>query len=68
VFRGKRKPTLAIPAWYAKTLTHVIPASLLPFTGDQVIMSLEDNVCDMHPFAADFGWEPGRFEETVGKG
>jgi nucleoside-diphosphate-sugar epimerase len=65
IFRGKRKATLAIPAWYGKFLTHVVPESLLPFTRDQVTMALEDSTCDMMKFAADFGWEPGGFEETL---
>jgi NADH dehydrogenase len=65
IFAGKPKPAVAIPAWYAKALTHVVPASLLPFTRDQVIMGTEDSACDMGPFVTDFGWEPGGFEETV---
>ena len=59
IFTGKRRLALPIPAWYARVITHVVPESLLPFTRDQVTMSREDNVCDIKPFAADFGWTPG---------
>lgn len=55
---GKRRMVLPIPAWYAKLLTRVVPASLLPFNRDQVIMSQEDNTTDIAPFVADFGWTP----------
>lgn len=55
---GKRRATLPIPAWYARMLTRVVPAALLPFNRDQVIMSQEDNVGDTAPFVADFGWTP----------
>jgi hypothetical protein len=65
IFRGKRKATLAVPAWYGKFLTYVAPAALLPFTRDQVIMALEDSTSGMEAFAADFGWKPGGFEETL---
>lgn len=65
IFRGKRKATLAIPAWYARFLTYLVPDRLLPFTRDQVTMALEDNTCDMVRFAGDFGWEPGAFEATL---
>ena len=65
IFTGKRKAALAVPAWYAKALTYVTPASMLPFTRDQIMMGLEDSACDMEPFIADFGWEPGGFEQTL---
>lgn len=55
---GKVRPTLAIPAWYARALTRIIPAALLPFNRDQVIMSQEDGVADLTKFEADFGWRP----------
>ncbi len=62
---GKRRRVLAIPAWYAKFVTHVAPASLLPFNRDQVIMSQEDNTCDLAKFKDAFGWEPQPFEPTL---
>lgn len=62
---GKRRPAVPIPAWYAKLLTRVAPASLLPFNRDQVVMSQEDNTADLGPFVADFGWTPAPFAETL---
>lgn len=62
---GKRRWVMPLPVWKAKLLTHVIPASWLPFNRDQVIMSHEDNTADMRRFSEDFGWTPGGFEELV---
>ncbi len=62
---GRRRWVMPMPAWKAKLLTHVVPPPLLPFNRDQVIMSQEDNTCDLAKFRADFGWEPQRFEPTL---
>ena len=62
---GKRRRAVAIPAWYAKAITHVVPGPLLPFNRDQVIMSQEENTCDISKSVDDFGWTPRPFEETV---
>jgi len=62
---GKKRWVMAIPVWYAKLLTRIAPAKLLPFNRDQVIMSQEDNTCDLTKFVDDFGWEPKAFRETV---
>jgi len=62
---GKRRWVMPLPVWKAKLLTHVIPASWLPFNRDQVIMSQEDNTADMSRFSEDFGWTPGGFGELV---
>jgi len=62
---GKPRPTLALPAWYAKFITHIVPASLLPFTYDQVLMSEQDNVCDLSQFVDCFGWTPKVLNEGV---
>lgn len=62
---GRRKPALAIPAWKATLLTRLAPQALLPFNRDQVVMSLEDNTCDLAEFRRDFGWEPAGFIETL---
>ncbi len=62
---GKRRWVMPLPAWYAKAITHVAPASWLPFNRDQVIMSQEDNTTDMRKFSNDFGWTPGGFAELV---
>jgi len=62
---GRERAAVALPAWYAKAITHVVPGPLLPFNRDQVIMSQEDNTCDLAKFVSDFGWTPRAFEETV---
>jgi NADH dehydrogenase len=62
---GKKRLALGIPAWYAKLLTKVAPASALPFNADQVVMSQEDNTADIADFERDFGWKPARFEESL---
>jgi len=62
---GRERAAVAIPAWYAKAITRVVPRALLPFNRDQVIMSQEENTCDIAKFVDDFGWTPKPFEETV---
>jgi hypothetical protein len=62
---GRARLTLPIPAWYARLLTAVAPARLLPFNRDQVIMSQEDSVADLEPFISDFKWTPRGLEETL---
>jgi uncharacterized protein YbjT (DUF2867 family) len=62
---GKSRLTLAIPAWYARLLTRLVPQSLLPFNRDQVVMSQEDNTADMTDFVRDFGWNPAGFESSL---
>ncbi len=62
---GKTKPVLAIPAWYAKLIAGVLPASLLPFNASQVQMSQEDNTTDLAPFVRDFGWTPQGFSAAL---
>lgn len=64
-FTGKQKLTVGIPAWYAKTLTKLVPAKWLPFNRDQVQMSQEDNTGDAAPFAEDFGWSPTGLRELL---
>jgi uncharacterized protein YbjT (DUF2867 family) len=62
---GKPRMVAALPAWYARFLAAVTPGFLLPFNRDQVIMSQEDNTCDLTHFRADFGWEPKAFGEVL---
>ncbi len=62
---GRKRWTLPIPAWYAKAITHVVPGPLLPFNRDQVIMSQEENTCDLSKLVDEFGWTPRGFGETV---
>src|SRR4051812_3744097 len=61
----KRRLTLPVPAWYAKAVTYVAPRFLLPFNRDQVLMSQEDNTCDLAKFHDDFGWEPTAFRAAL---
>ena len=62
---GRRRAVMAMPVWKANLLTHLAPASLLPFNRDQVIMSQEDNTCDLAKVKADFGWDPRPFEPSL---
>jgi uncharacterized protein YbjT (DUF2867 family) len=62
---GKPRPVAPLPAWYAKMLTSIVPPALLPFNRDQVVMSQEDNTCDLSKFKADFGWDLALFEPTL---
>jgi len=62
---GKNRWAMAIPAWYAKLVARIVPGPLLPFNRDQVIMSQEDNICDMGDFERDFGWKPVGFEAAL---
>jgi uncharacterized protein YbjT (DUF2867 family) len=62
---GKDRLTIPIPVWYAKMLTAIVPGSILPFNRDQVIMSQEDNTCDLSEFQKDFGWEPAGFSRAL---
>ena len=64
---GRRRWVMPLPVWKAKLLTRVVPRPLLPFNRDQVIMSQEDNTCDLAKFRADFGWEPQPFAPTLGE-
>ena len=62
---GRKRAVVAVPAWYAKAITYVTPPFLLPFNRDQIIMSQEDNTCDLSKFIADFKWTPVPFEPTL---
>lgn len=60
-------PRLAapIPAWFAKLLTHIVPAALLPFNHDQILMSQEDIIANTDKFISHFGWTPASFQSTL---
>jgi NADH dehydrogenase len=62
---GKRRWTLALPSWKAKLLAAVGIGRLAGFNWDQVVMSQEDNTCDLAKFSDDFGWEPQGFERAL---
>ncbi|HZZ44869.1 MAG TPA: NAD-dependent epimerase/dehydratase family protein [Tepidisphaeraceae bacterium] len=62
---GHTRPAVPLPAWFAKLLTRFMPGSVLPFNRDQVLMSQEDNTCDLTKFRQDFSWEPADFASTL---
>jgi uncharacterized protein YbjT (DUF2867 family) len=62
---GHRRWVLPFPAPIAKFYAAIGLGKLLGFTRDQVIMSQEDNTCDLTKFKSDFGWEPQAFETTL---
>ena len=62
---GKERAVGPIPAWYGRLLAAMVPASLLPFNRDQIVMSQEDNTCDSSDFQRDFGWTPLGFAEAL---
>jgi NADH dehydrogenase len=62
---GKRRMVLPIPVWAGKLYSAIGIAPLLGFNRDQVIMSQEDNTCDITKFVDDFGWQPQPFEESL---
>jgi NADH dehydrogenase len=53
------------PAWKAKLMARLGIGRIAGFNWDQVVMSQEDNTCDMTKFVDDFGWTPQKFEETL---
>src|SRR3954453_20561460 len=62
---GKPRRSFPIPTWSAKIQATLLPNRLIGFNRDQVIMSQEDNTCDITKFIADFGWEPQPFQPTL---
>jgi NADH dehydrogenase len=63
----KKRLVIPIPAWAGKFYAAVGIAPLLGFNRDQVLMSQEQNTCDMSKFIADFGWEPGPFTDSLAR-
>ena len=64
---GRRRPVMALPVWYASLLTRIVPPGLLPFNRDQIIMSQEQNICDVSGFVQDFGWTPEGFSTSLAR-
>lgn len=62
---GRQRPVVPVPAWAALAVAKMVPESLLPFTAEQVVMSLEDNVGDIEPLVRDFGWRPRSLEQSL---
>jgi hypothetical protein len=54
-----------MPVWKAKLLAAVGVGRLAGFNRDQVIMSQEQNTCDITKFVDDFGFEPAGFEPSL---
>lgn len=65
VIVGHRRWILPIPAWLTMGLTGLPGASHLPFGRDQVIMSLEENTCDLEHFSRLFQWVPRSLVTTL---
>jgi hypothetical protein len=62
---GRDRMVASMPVPVAKALAALGVGKLLGFNRDQVIMSQEDNTCDLTKFIDDFGWQPKPFAETV---
>jgi NADH dehydrogenase len=62
---GRKRWVMAIPVWYAKMLAAIGIGQLAGFNRDQIIMSQEDNTCDLSKFEQDFEWKPRAFEESL---
>ena len=64
---GHHRLVAAIPIPIAKLLITTGIAQVLGFNRDQLIMSQEDNTCDLAEFVNDFGWTPRAFAPLVMK-
>ena len=62
---GRRRWVVPIPVWKAKLLAAIGIGRLAGFNRDQVIMSQENNTCDLTKFVYDFGWTPRGLEESL---
>jgi uncharacterized protein YbjT (DUF2867 family) len=62
---GHRRLVAAIPIPVARLLIATGIAQVLGFNRDQLIMSQEDNICDLAEFEHDFGWTPRAFGPLV---
>lgn len=65
VIVSHRRWIMPIPAWLARWMTRLPGSSILPFTHDQVVMSTEDNTCDLLPFSQLFPWMPRSLTTTL---
>jgi nucleoside-diphosphate-sugar epimerase len=62
---GHRRWVVPIPVWKANLLARIGIGKFLGFNRDQVIMSQEDNVCDLGKFVRDFKWQPEPFQTSL---
>ncbi|HTL30781.1 MAG TPA: NAD(P)H-binding protein [Tepidisphaeraceae bacterium] len=56
---------MPMPVWVARILASILPARLLGFNRDQLIMSQEDNTTDLTKFVDHFGWQPQPFGSSL---
>ncbi len=56
--RGKPRTSIGIPIWYARLLTRIAPASILPFNRAQIEMAGEDSTSSSNATMQHFGWTP----------
>jgi len=64
---GIKRPVLHLPMLFMRTMARVAEAALPkpPVTTDQLVMLLEDNVCDVKNIREFFGVEPVRFRDGL---
>jgi hypothetical protein len=54
-----------MPVWVARIVASILPARLLGFNRDQLIMSQEDNTTDITKLVDHFGWQPQPFGSSL---
>ncbi len=66
---GIRRPTVHMPMFFMRTAAKLMETVLPkpPVTTDQLVMLLEDNVCDVKDIREAFGVEPVKFREGLRK-
>ena len=62
---GRKRMVASMPVPVAKLLAAIGVGKLLGFNRDQVIMSQEENTCDLSKFEDAFGWTPKPFEPML---
>jgi NADH dehydrogenase len=64
---GLEKHKLHLPLWLMRPAAAVLGRLLLwfPITSDQLVMLLEDNVCDIAPMVTTFGFRPASVREHL---
>jgi NADH dehydrogenase len=62
---GRKRLAIPMPVWKAKLLAAVGIGKLAGFNRDQVIMSQEQNTCDITKFVEDFGFTPAGFRPSL---
>jgi NADH dehydrogenase len=56
---------MPMPVWVARLDASILPARLLGFNRDQLIMSQEDNTTDITKLVDHFGWSPQPFGSAL---